>query len=226
MRNIFWKENKDLKNYSSGGHDHNGNRNSYAGKLDFYTGMTDSSGRLTNIYTAGEFGGIEKIVVYLADDTTLRDTAEIIVAIPGLVLLPESPYYKKVGGTCEHHGPHTPWREPPTPPECQQPDHNHYIAPLTYLRLSRVCHLYYSITSHRLCINDISLPFGGLFDIDGNWRRPHGSHRMGVDIDIATRVVNEQGQVVGDVDRRLLEILVERYGGRIQNEVNHYHIRM
>ncbi len=49
---------------------------------------------------------------------------------------------------------------------------------------------------------------------------------MGVDIDIATRVVNEQGQVVGEVDRRLLEILVERYGGRIQNEVNHYHIRM
>ena len=88
-----------------------------------------------------------------------------------------------------------------------------------------MCYLYDSITSPRLCINDISLPFGGLFDINGNWRRPHGSHRMGVDIDIATRVVNEQGQVVGDVDRRRLERLVWRYRGTLRDETNHYHIR-
>jgi hypothetical protein len=33
-------------------------------------------------------------------------------------------------------------------------------------------------------INDVSLPYGGLFDVNGDWRDPHVSHRSGKDVDI------------------------------------------
>ncbi len=37
-----------------------------------------------------------------------------------------------------------------------------------------------------LWVNDMSLPDGGLFDIDGDWEKPHSSHREGKDVDIWT----------------------------------------
>jgi hypothetical protein len=36
-------------------------------------------------------------------------------------------------------------------------------------------------------INDMSLPYGGLFDIQGNWRPPHVTHRTGRNADISGR---------------------------------------
>ncbi len=33
-------------------------------------------------------------------------------------------------------------------------------------------------------INDISLPLGSLFDVNGTWLNPHVSHRVGKDVDI------------------------------------------
>jgi len=36
-------------------------------------------------------------------------------------------------------------------------------------------------------INDMSLPYGGLFDIQGNWRPPHDTHRTGRNADISGR---------------------------------------
>ncbi|CUT05727.1 hypothetical protein [Candidatus Kryptobacter tengchongensis] len=217
-----------FENYSSGGHDHNGNRNSYAGKLDFYTGMTDSSGRLTNIYTAGEFGGIEKIVVYLADDTTLRDTAEIVVAIPGLALLPESPYYLKVGGTKYHHG----------PPRYQD-DHNHWGRDYLVQALQLIAQEYFDSVGEVIRITDISLPYGGEYDICGTWnymdvcdRAPnggHSSHRRGENADITgaqqgSRFQNEI--VMHRIIRRWRQRLNLNIPSPLERNIwhgNHYH---
>ncbi len=198
---------------SSGGHDHNGNRNSYAGKLDFYTGMTDSSGRLTNIYTAGEFGGIEKIVVYLADDTTLRDTAEIVVAIPGLALLPESPYYLKVGGTKYHHG----------PPRYQD-DHNHWGQSYLIDAIYAIALNYVDEGGEVILINDISLPYGGLFDINGNWVVPHSTHRTGQNADIEGTGQDGKFRKPQEIEE-IINKVAEAFGINISYfwETTHYH---
>lgn len=38
---------------------------------------------------------------------------------------------------------------------------------------------------HTIGINDISLPYGGVFDIDGTWaENNHASHRMGLSVDV------------------------------------------
>ena len=38
--------------------------------------------------------------------------------------------------------------------------------------------------NEKIRINDISLPLGGYFDINGDWRGDHVSHRTGKDVDI------------------------------------------
>ncbi len=45
---------------------------------------------------------------------------------------------------------------------------------------------YGSMPNGHLWVNDMSLPAGGLFDINGNWKESHSSHREGKDVDIWT----------------------------------------
>jgi hypothetical protein len=74
--------------------------------------------------------------------------------------------------------------------------------------------------------------YGG-FDVCGNWEEDlcpppccgHQSHRIGRDIDIATRVVNQQGQQIGWVNSILLRRIVSWVGGAFRPEGDHYHIR-
>jgi len=205
----------------SGGHDHDGARPS--GNFEQSNGETNENGEFRTFYYASQFGGIERII---ASGGEIRDSADLTVRVPGLILLPESPYYLKVGGTCYHHGPPKPWD--PCSIHCQTPDNNHYIAFFTSLKLQKACSIYHSITTHRLCINDISLPYGGVFDVCGDWD-PYGpcghkSHRIGVDIDIAVRAVNEYGDTVR-VNSTLLRQLVKERGGIFSPEGDHYHIR-
>lgn len=44
-----------------------------------------------------------------------------------------------------------------------------------------------------LYINDASLPWGGVFDLDGTWIGPHRKHEFGKDVDI--RANNQEGSV-------------------------------
>jgi hypothetical protein len=36
----------------------------------------------------------------------------------------------------------------------------------------------------RLAVNDMSLPWGGLFDLEGTWHHPHKEHRRGIEADV------------------------------------------
>ena len=43
-------------------------------------------------------------------------------------------------------------------------------------------------TEDLIGINDISLPYGGKFDVNGNWFKSHQTHREGLDVDIRTEL--------------------------------------
>jgi hypothetical protein len=51
-------------------------------------------------------------------------------------------------------------------------------------KLKEIAKKYFKSTGRKLSINDISLPAGGLFDINNNWATPHIEHRTGTDADI------------------------------------------
>ncbi len=89
------------------------------------------------------------------------------IGIQGLTKLPASSAFHIVvrGGTTEH--PEGTWGTLDT------------VGRAVYLAYE-----YFKVTGRRLSINDLSLPKGGLFDINNNWDRPHGSHRTGTDMDL------------------------------------------
>ena len=56
----------------------------------------------------------------------------------------------------------------------------------------------------KLGFNDMSLPWGGVFDLDTNWQSPHCGHRVGTSVDVRTNNLNK------DQRKRLRTLLRER----------------
>ena len=70
--------------------------------------------------------------------------------------------------------------------------------------------------------NDASLPWGGLFDIKGNWQPPHKGHRYGVEIDISKRRIRKGNRE--KVIRMMCKYTIVYSEGNEPNEVPHYHV--
>ncbi len=96
-----------------------------------------------------------------------------------------------------------------------------------------------------LQINDISLPWGGLFDVNGNWAPPHGGHRWGNMADLRTKFLvgnplHPAATVVGDphatpavnqlvrtAHLRMFDDMrwaAKAAGGNVLTEGNHLHV--
>ena len=71
-------------------------------------------------------------------------------------------------------------------------------------------------------VNDMSLPLGGLFDINGNWHTPHDEHRIGANADLRTRDSTP-------AKLRFIQDAWEELGGSVHDETRtdapHYHLR-
>jgi hypothetical protein len=139
-----------------------------------------------------------------------ENSIELTVKVPGLSLLPSNGNYVKVGGTSKHFG-----------PPGLQTDNNHYGTDYTISAIMSIAGLYKEEFQRRLLINDISLPYGGLFDINGDWQTPHKTHREGKNVDVDDKTAEGIS-----VDRRWLrdKIGKEPFRGQFLNESNHYHL--
>ena len=207
----------------SGGHDHNDPPLPLTQQGTFYgqgqSGnplilKTDMSGRaVVDSLVASQIAGTYIVTASLAAASAIRDTVNLVVAVPGLELLPEGQNYVKVGGTCEHHGP-SDKSLADVPANCRTPDNNHWIQAEAADSLQRAAGAFRSAEWNRgrevMRMNDISLPFGGLFDIDGNWRSPHGSHRTGKDVDIEN--AGKLGRLLQVLERRRWRYISEEAG--------------
>lgn len=68
-----------------------------------------------------------------------------------------------------------------------------------------------------LLYNDISLVWGGLFDIGNDWAPPHSSHRFGYQADV-------QRSTIPEAHRARFEEIATANGARILIEGTHYHL--
>jgi hypothetical protein len=156
---------------NSGGHIHDGDRP--VGSFSVKSGKTGGDGKFVSIYTASQFGGIEQIIVTAAGVT---DSVADTVKVEPLVQFSGAGDYVLKGSTTSH-------------PE------NHYFA-----SQSAVSHLISAAdkfdtsafnTTGIMRLNDMSLPWGGLFDIKQNWKPPHNLHRIGRSVDIENIVTKD-----------------------------------
>lgn len=56
----------------------------------------------------------------------------------------------------------------------------------TLRTLPLIAEFYFSSSGRTLSVNDVSLPKGGVFDLNSNWKSEHQTHRNGDDVDINT----------------------------------------
>ena len=203
---------------------------------DTLLSQTDSNGKLRFRYVASQFSGVERIRAKLLSDTTISDTLSLITRVPGLQLLPEGNHYVKVGGTCEHHGP----RDDALYQNCRTPDSDHWGTQTLIQNIQTIADSFaVSYSGFRLRVNDLSLKYGGGFDIFGRWLtditppgcRPagfgHCEHRTGDSGDVSFIVINPQGKNTGITDpqkRKLLD-LITNVSGAPKRHTDHYHIR-
>ncbi len=95
----------------------------------------------------------------------------------------------------------------------------YYGMPDTNVILGLVAVEYLNLTttaqrSRLLSINDMSLPRGGRFDVNGNWARPHAEHRIGISADI-----NRDGVFCDDDKelRKAVDNVIPSVGPRLVN---------
>lgn len=202
---------------NSGGHDHDTDRpvGAFSGPgiivMSPAHGTTGPDGKLFAVFTSTHFGGLETIHAHLTATPAISTSAALEVRVPGLVLLPDAATYVKIGGTCNHHGPSD---RPSVPSSCRSPDNNHWGAPdvIQVLQLIASDYLLKYPSRAMVKFNDISLQFGGAFDMNGNWKRPHRTHDKGKSVDVRSNPGNSDGVPTSDDNLKQFKVLTkERY---------------
>ena len=197
----------------TGGHDHDGNRP--AGSFIVANGTTASNGRYATLYRASAFAGVERLFVE-SPHALNKDSVDLLVRYQGLVLLGTNTLYEKIGGTTKHTG-----------PPSSTIDNNHWGKPQAINWLGNIAAKYWLQLKPTNVIkyNDISLPQGGGFDIDGGWKDDirslgagHVLHRTGTAVDIRTSPPNSDGV---PINRRVdFEKLVQRYNSKAAVQIH------
>lgn len=183
----------------SGGHSHDGNkppgkyivrRLADPTKFDTvasFSRQTDSAGMLHFTFLASEFGGIERIKAKRLSDTTRFDTLRLVTRVDSLIDFGgiSSNFWVLTGnsgqtslGACYHA------------PIKHYSNHWFYTVKIDSIQKAILFFFKWSGTPDgggnylKLGINDMSLKYGGLFDICSNWQPAHISHRLGLGVDI------------------------------------------
>lgn len=213
---------------NGGGHDHTGQRpageipggscrtNSSAGCIEPEIVGTTTSGKYEVVYKASKFGGTEKINAKSKQHLKIQPVSkDLVVKVPNLGLLGGNTYWRLTGSS-----------GPTTTKKCSGTNINHadnHTATFsTAIRVAMMAKDYYDATETTLGINDMSLPWGGLFDICSDWAKPHGLHREGKSVDIDGSARNKKGSSE-NVDRDALEEIAQSHGGsRVIEGTIHY----
>jgi hypothetical protein len=165
-----------------------------------YNGQTQSDGREIFDYVSSFFGDSMKIIVkstnpvkekYFKDSITivekvggLNNFAMVASDIWGLTGNTGTTSQRECPGTEIHHS------------------SNHYVTANTSRRLQAAIRTFAEWSGSErggrhylvLEINDMSLIYGGLFDICSNWLPPHQTHRRGTGVDIDGSAIRFDGQ--------------------------------
>lgn len=103
---------------------------------------------------------------------------------------------------------------------------NHNVTPQLEAQLQQI-----GLAWHKACANsaalpynDMSLPWGGVFDLNGDWKSPHKSHMFGNNADVSKKWVRKGDRA------KLLGIMCQyadvHSEGDAAGEVPHYHLTL
>jgi murein endopeptidase len=100
---------------------------------------------------------------------------------------------------------------------------NHYGSCNAVYRIQQICIQFYNETALRAGVNDMSLPWGGMFDIGppygSYWNTPHGTHMAGLNADLPFQYLGTALQ-----RERFRQIAEFWLGYPDVHNGNHYHL--
>lgn len=147
-------------------------------QAETYRVIAAADGVVTFDYKAGIVSG-EYLLRARGEASPLDVESETVyVRVPSLIQIPQNEDYQFIGETANH-------------------EDNHYATSATIETLEE----FVAYVADKqpdwmpIGINDSSLRFGGIFDISGNWKPSHITHRDGEDIDVRA-AVNIPGECV------------------------------
>lgn len=190
----------------SRGHSHGTHPKDKGGKVEPGSCIIQEGGTSCSvpvIYRSPEIAGEEKLKAMLMRGASIQESKEatVRVRVPNLILMPASGAgaWRLTGVLNSHPG-------------------SHFATPSTITRIGAMATDYFEATSGTsIGINDMSLEWGGLFDIGPPrgpfWSRPHNLHRTGRSVDIDR----------AGVDQTLLDKIAEKFGcRRLEVDLIHY----
>jgi hypothetical protein len=186
---------------NTGGHDHD-DPSRPKGVFSPASGSTGASGVANIKYTAPEVSGLVLANVTCAVPSGGLCVGGLIGAFTlhgGLESLGPGTNYELVGATPQHTD-------------------NHYGTPDFNAALVKVANAYAKKFGDKVAYNDMSLIFGGLFDISGEWHPSHAEHRWGKNCDMALVPVGRRNALAQILRSNGLTYLDE-------SDKNHWHLR-
>lgn len=147
---------------NSGGHAHSGGP---TGTASPSSGVIPAAGTMPFVYKAPLASGRIRLNTFFSDGTV--DTDFMIVRVPGLQELLSSESIRLIGKTSIHPS-------------------NHFGHPALLAGVRKLASAFYEQFNRQLQVNDISLEWGGIFDLSADWTGPHHEHRDGRAVDIRT----------------------------------------
>lgn len=149
---------------------------------------SNGEGECTLPYQASRVSGHVELVgtaVGAVTGGTAEDENTIDVEIPGLQRLQASSLYLLTGNTStqglRHPG-------------------NHFARTSTLVSMQKIALAFFQATNARLGVNDMSIEWGGIFDLGGDWSPWHCTHRDGVHADIDRAWFDANGNVIQTVN--------------------------
>ena len=167
-------------------------------------------------YIASLWGDSIKIFLQsLENDKLIPDTIVIAEKIPGMQLLQENENYILIGGTDNHYGPPT-----------FSTDHNHFGTTILCQAINNITKDYRGLNPGvKIRVNDMSLENGGKFDIGGQWRGSHAQHRIGKNVDISGKGLNDSGNLVNINIIQMRKSIRDRTGLKpLYHNPPHFHV--
>jgi len=187
---------------NTGGHSH-GDAGRPLGKLDPLQGNTGSDAVFTTTYTAPEVSGVVRVSGsgFHSRYGFFSGSFTIGIMVGGLQELVESSDYDRIGIKTIH-------------------PQSHFGTSTMVGNLTKLAQAYKAtFPGHRLGYNDISLPWGGIFDLGANWSPDHKAHRLGTHVDADISLVPENRR------KELRELIEESGLSRIILEYpTHWHL--
>ena len=185
------------------------------------TMTTDAKGSaVVDSFIASQASGKFLITARMESDTTIMDTVNLQVKVPGLVELGTGDYYWTLTGF--------------TNPQGSNHLRNHWCTQKMKDSLSAAIKDFYNWSGSeegenefiKLGINDMCLEWGGAFDFPGKWIfiKDHSFHRVGLSVDIDNYLgyLRKADGTLTDKGEQL-KVFMEKYGGQKYNKEKPIH---